>query len=135
MRSFQSPEGTSTYNFPIQFGTRLSNEVLMLERSLSAQEAVASGFANAVIPELQDEPDWFDIKKVPAIGKLLATDLRTLVNCKTLLNQAKDNAKINEIIDREGVALMNSWKHPEFPEKMMNYMLSLMTKKAPKAKL
>ena len=82
MKTFQSPEGSSTYNFPKIMGNRLAAEVLLLDRPLTAQEAVKCGFANELIPALQDEPEWFDIQKVPAIGKMLATDYRTLVNCK-----------------------------------------------------
>jgi enoyl-CoA hydratase/carnithine racemase len=71
-------------------GKRLASEVLLLDRPLTAKEAVDCGFANAVIPDLQNEPEWFDINKVPAIPKLLETDYRTLTNCKRVLNFAKD---------------------------------------------
>jgi len=37
---------------------------------------------------------WPDLDKIPAIGKLLATDYRTLTNCKELMNAARDNARI-----------------------------------------
>lgn len=67
-------------------GKRLAAEVLLLDKTLTAKEALDCGFVNAIIPELQDEPDFFDISKVPMIGKLLATDYRTLVNCKKLMN-------------------------------------------------
>ena len=65
---------------------------------VTAEDAVKYGFANAVIPALQDEPDWFDLAKVPAIGKLLKMDYRTLVNCKQLINAAKDNKKYEEVL-------------------------------------
>lgn len=93
MKTFQSPEGSSTLYFPEQMGKRKAAEVLLLDRALSAKEAVECGFANSEIPELLDEPEWFDIAKVPAITKLLSTDYTTLVNCKRLLNAAKDNQK------------------------------------------
>jgi enoyl-CoA hydratase/carnithine racemase len=48
-------------------GKRLANEVLLLDKPLTAEEAVNCGFANAIIPELENEPEWFDINKVPAI--------------------------------------------------------------------
>ena len=41
-------------------GKRKANEVLLLDKVLNAQDAVKSGFANAIIPELEDEPDFFD---------------------------------------------------------------------------
>ena len=52
MKTFQSPEGSSTLNFPIQMGKRLAAEVLLLDKPLTAQEAVNCGFANSIIPEL-----------------------------------------------------------------------------------
>ena len=39
MRSFQSPEGASTYTFVQQLGFRRANEVLMLDRPINAAEA------------------------------------------------------------------------------------------------
>jgi len=84
-------------------GKRLANEVLLLDRPLTAKEAVDCGFANAIIPELQNEPEWFDISKVPAIPKLLATDYRTLTNCKRVINFAKDKQKTQEVIKEEGI--------------------------------
>jgi enoyl-CoA hydratase/carnithine racemase len=91
MKTFQSPEGTSTASFPEIFGKRKAAELLMLDKPLTAEEAVKFGFANELLPGLQNEPDWFDLGKVPAIGKLLQNDYRTLVNCKRLINQAKNN--------------------------------------------
>ena len=49
MKSFQSPEGTSTLNFPLIMGKRLANEVLLLDKPLYANEAVKSGFVNGII--------------------------------------------------------------------------------------
>ena len=90
MKSFQSPEGGSTMTFVQQFGMRRANEILMLDRPIKAQEAVQCGFANGVIENLGNE-HFPDIDKIPALPKLLATDYRTLVNCKELMNSAKDN--------------------------------------------
>ena len=90
MASAQSPEGGSTYTFPRIFGTRVANEILLLDRKLNAEEAVKYGFANGIIDNL-DDSEWPDLNKIPTIGKLLATDSKTLVNAKSLLNKAKDN--------------------------------------------
>lgn len=129
MKSFQSPEGTSTYSFPQIMGKRLANEVLMLDRPLTAKEAVGCGFANGVIADLGDS-DWFDLKKVPTIGKLLATDYRTLVNCKNLINRAEDRQKIDKVMDDEAQELVNAWLDPEFANKLASYMMKLMEAKS-----
>lgn len=65
------------------------------------------------------------MNKIPAIKKLCATDYRTLVNCKNLINQAKDNAKIEYIIHDEAKKLVDSWLDENFPPKLMKYMMSL----------
>ena len=67
---------------------------------MTAQEAVKYGFANGIIEGL-DNSEWPDINKIPTIGKLLATDYKTLVNAKSLLNKAKDNTKLKAVIHEE----------------------------------
>jgi hypothetical protein len=62
---------------------------LLLDKPLTANEALSCGFINGIIPSLQDEGEFFDLDKVPAIGKLLSQDYRTLTNCKNLMNYAK----------------------------------------------
>lgn len=68
---------------------------------------------------------WPDLSKIPAIGKLLATDYRTLVNCKELMNAARDNERIEQAITREARALVETWLDEEFPPKLMAFMQSL----------
>ena len=101
-------------NFPKIFGKRLAAEILMMDKVVTAQEALDHGFVNAIIPELQKEPDFFDLAKVPAIKKLLATDYTTLTNCKRLLNMAKDNESHHKALQVEGEALLNTWLDDEF---------------------
>ena len=84
----------------------------MTDKVVDAKTAVSKGFANDIIEELKDEPDWFDLNKVPAIGKLLNTDYATLINCKKLLNQAKPNYE--QLFQREAKALYDVWLHPDF---------------------
>jgi enoyl-CoA hydratase/carnithine racemase len=79
-RSFQIPEGSSSYSFPQIFGKRKANELLFLSKELSAQEALSSGFVNEILPEVSNpnrqdiDEQWPDIAKIPTIGKLLKTD-------------------------------------------------------------
>ena len=95
----------------------------MLDRPITAQEAVESGFSNGIIEGLNT--DYFpDISKIPALNKLLATDYRTLVNCKELINAAKDNARIEQTINREAKALVDTWLEEEFPPKLAKFVQS-----------
>ena len=40
----------------------------MMDRVVTAKLAEEKGFVNKVLPALKDEPDFFDLSKVPAIG-------------------------------------------------------------------
>lgn len=66
----------------------------MLDKPVTAQEAAHCGFVNGIITDLNNEDFWPDITKIPALTKLLATDARTLINCKELMNAARDNARL-----------------------------------------
>ena len=76
-----APEGGSTYLFPKQFGLRKANEVSILDKIITADEAVKCGFANQILQGL-DKNEWPDLNKIVAIPKLLETDYKTLVNAK-----------------------------------------------------
>lgn len=74
MKSAQSPEGTSTLLFPRIFGQRMSNEILLGDRWINAQEALKFGFVNGIIDSFDPKSDEVDPDKVPIIKKLLETD-------------------------------------------------------------
>ena len=101
MESGQTPEGTSTYLFPEHFGTKKGNEVLLLDPVISGEDAVRLGFANAIVDGFDKNNDFFDPSLIPAIPKLLKTDVFTITNAMSLLNAAKDNKKIEEVTRRE----------------------------------
>jgi len=94
-------------------GNRLASEVLLLDKKLTAQEAVNCGFATAILPNLS-KGDIINYKEIPGVEKMLATDYETLVNCKKLLIGARDNKKIEEVCYNEQVALQESWYKPNF---------------------
>lgn len=89
----------------MQFGVRRANEILFLDRPINAKEAVECGFANAIIQDFGDS-DWFDVMKIPAIKKLLASDYMTIVNMKQLMIKAKDQAKLDQVIEQEAEGLV-----------------------------
>ena len=108
----------------------MAAEILLMDKVVTAEEALKAGFVNQIIPELQKEPEFFDLAKVPAIGKLLATDYRTLTNCKSLMNQAKDFKSHHAALEREGTGLLNTWLDPGFPEKLQKYLMQIAKEKA-----
>lgn len=120
MASAQSPEGASTYTFVQQFGLRKANEILMMDKIVSAKEALHHGYINEIIELNQDY--WPDLDKIPAVKSLLQTDYKTIVNGKEVLNAAKDNAKIEQTIHFEAKRLVDMWLDEDFPPKLMKYM-------------
>ena len=134
MQSFQSPEGGSTLTFPEQFGTRMANEILMLDRPISAVEAKKAGFINDLVPDdaFPSDSDFFDPNVVPAIPKLLATDYTTLVNCKEQMNLSKDLKTRNAVALRENEALAALYLQPGFIDKMKSYMKVVAARSAKK---
>ena len=100
---------------------RRANEILLLDRPIFAKEAVECGFVNEIVEGL-DNKEWPDLDKIPAIPKLLATDYKTLVNCKDLINKAKNNDKLDQVIHVEAKALVDAWLDPEFGAKLAAYM-------------
>ena len=103
----------------------------MLDRPIKAEEAVQCGFANGIIEGLGND-HFPDIDKIPALPKLLATDYRTLVNCKQLMNAAKDNEKLENVFANEARALVDAWMDEDFPPKLMRFMQSVMKSAKPK---
>lgn len=97
----------------------------MLDKTITAQEAVQCGFANGIIDNLNNVDYFPDLSKIPTITKLLATDYRTLINCKELINAARDNQAIEAAITREARALVETWLEEDFPPKLMKYMYGL----------
>lgn len=107
---------------------RRANEILLLDRPIFAKEAKECGFVNEIIEGL-DMNEWPDLDKIPAIPKLLATDYKTLVNCKDLLNKAKNNEKLDQVIHVEAKALVDAWLDEGYAAKLAAYMQSLKDKK------
>ena len=84
---------------------------------------------NGIITDLNSTDHWPDLSKIPAITKLLATDYRTIINCKELINAARDNSRIEETINREARALVETWLDEDFPPKLITFMQSVMSAK------
>lgn len=142
-KSFQIPEGSSTYSFPAIFGQRKANELLFLSQTLDAAEAKRYKFVNDVLTSVQAEgsttapspsaADWPDLSKIPAIGKLLASDQKTVENCMSLINAARDNNRLDAAIWRELKKCVDNNMDPEFIPKMMQYMAQTLGKSKGKA--
>ena len=96
--------------------------------------AVNSGFANGYldVSKINPDSDWFDPSIIPTIPKMLSTDYFTLMNAMSLINQAKDNDKIERITRKEAELLTEKWFRPDFLKLMMAYMIGLRNKRKAK---
>lgn len=72
-----------------------------MDKVITADDAVKTGFANEIISDLNSVDYFPDLDKIPAVKKLMNTDYRTIVNAKELLNKAKDNEKLEFVINWE----------------------------------
>eukprot|EP00347_Sterkiella_histriomuscorum_P014344 403361230 len=124
MSSYQSPEGGSTITFPQQLGRRLAAEVLLTDRPLTAVEALKVGYINGIVDQsvLIDNAMFYDLNKIPIISRLLQNDLKTMMNAKKLLNIGMNRGHMVECFKREGEALFDIWKSPEFLPNMMKFI-------------
>lgn len=66
--AFSTPEAATTLMFPKIIGSRKANELILLSTPLTAQEAKRFNFVNEILTELEDEGDWPEMKKIPAIS-------------------------------------------------------------------
>ena len=57
--------------------------------------------------------------------KLLSNNIETMRTAKRIMNRGADMQAITEALVRERSGLKSVWLEPEFPEKMMLYLLSL----------
>ena len=78
VQTFQTPEGTSTLQFPRVFGAKVANEILLTGRPVSAEDAVLAGFSNGVIDSFDPSSEWFEPESIPVLKKLLRADGVTL---------------------------------------------------------
>jgi Delta3-Delta2-enoyl-CoA isomerase len=60
MQSFQSPEGASSFKFPEIFGPHKANEMILLDKPLTAKEAQQFGFVNQVLTDFK-KSEWPDL--------------------------------------------------------------------------
>lgn len=89
---------------------------------------------NEILTDLNDDY-WPDLDKIPAVKKLLTTDYKAIVNCKEVLNAAKDNEKLEYVIHLEARKLVEMWLDEDFPPKLMQYMMSLQKAREAKPKI
>eukprot|EP00350_Pseudokeronopsis_sp_OXSARD2_P002572 CAMPEP_0170540480 /NCGR_PEP_ID=MMETSP0211-20121228/474_1 /TAXON_ID=311385 /ORGANISM="Pseudokeronopsis sp., Strain OXSARD2" /LENGTH=73 /DNA_ID=CAMNT_0010842909 /DNA_START=477 /DNA_END=698 /DNA_ORIENTATION=- len=72
-------------------GQRRANEMLFLEKKMTAQEALECKFINGILDTKsapKTDPILKEIDKLPGLERLLQTDYKTLINAKELILKA-----------------------------------------------
>lgn len=105
-------------------GKRIASEMLMADKSLTAEEAYRVGYVNAILDpkDLFIDGEFIDVTKIPCIPKLLKNDLKTMVNAKRLITKGMNRENLIECFKREGEALFQKWADPDFLPLMMEYI-------------
>ena len=101
----------------------------MTDKIVSADLALKTGFANAVLDPKDFENDFFDPNLIPVIPSLLAADAKTLLNCKKQLSLSRDLVVRNEILHRENQVQYERYLEPEFKERIQTYLKAVANKK------
>lgn len=117
--SGQSPEGCSSVTFPNQLGTFKANEMLLLGKKLSIDEAVQLKLVNSVFSSQELIPKVLEIAK--AIGHFPKA---SVLNTKRLLRPPELIEKLQRTNEYEIELLHQRWNDPEFIPTVMNYMLN-----------
>lgn len=113
----QCPEAASSYTFPLAMGHLKANEVLLLGKKVSAEEAVRSNLFNAAFPAAALRAE------VMAVAKQLANSpIESLLVSKSLIRNKEFKEKLLATSNREVDALTERWTSPEFFEAITAFM-------------
>ena len=101
----------------------------MTDKIVSADLALRTGYANAILDPKEFSNDFFDPNLIPVIPSLLAADATTLLNCKKQLSQSRDLDVRNQILHRENRVQYERYLEPDFKDRIAAYLQAVATKK------
>jgi len=104
------PEAGSTLLLPQAIGTAKANEMLMLGRKMTAQEAVDCGLVARILPA-----DKLDEEILTYAHQLAAKSPSAVRETKRLM-RANNTPQLKERMDEENVLFGSMLKSPEFGE-------------------
>ncbi len=87
-----SPDGALTWHLPRAVGLRKAKELVLLGGRLTAQEALAAGLANRLVPNADLDAETEALAKRLATGPTIA-----IGRSKLLLNQASANSQLRQM--------------------------------------
>jgi len=81
-----SPDGSSSYHLPRAIGVRRAKELAILGRKVDAQEALALGLVNQLVPDAE-----LDAAVAALVQKIVAAPAESVRRAKLLMNQSLHN--------------------------------------------
>lgn len=116
-KTAQSPEGTSTFTFPQIFGYSMANELLMFNRTLSAQEAYNAQFVSRVWPA----ENFLESVQGELTKLIEENSIQSMFVTKSLIRNEEAKANLKKIIRIENETLKQQWFSPDFAQAMMKF--------------
>jgi len=113
----QGPEACSSHTFPKILGRSMSNEVLLLCRKITAQEAYDFNFISRIIKKNENAEEL--MKTI--VNKLAEMPLDCLVDAKRLLNDDKEIKLMVELNHKECENLRQKWSSPDLMLHLMKF--------------
>jgi len=122
----QTAEACSSETFPRAMGFLKANEILILGKKLTAQEALQFRMVNSVFPPSKLMEETCGVASQIALSPPLA-----LMDSKKLIKNEAYLQKLESVNEIEVKTLVNRWKSAEF----MQAIMSFMTRKTPTSKM
>lgn len=111
----QTPEGCSSFTFPMIMGISQANALIMFNQKITAQEAKDCGLVTKVLPR-----DSFQAEMKTIIDNYANLPPETMVYAKSLI-RANMNAKLHETNKAECARLMERWTSQECMQAIMAF--------------
>lgn len=112
----QTPDGCSSYSFPLIMGPAAAGEMLLGSRRLTALEACSRGLVSQVL-----WPHTFNQEVHARIRELVCVDSQVLRESKSLV-RSWSRSGLEQTNDRETETLARIWASAEFTHTILQYL-------------
>lgn len=111
-----TPDGCSSYTFPLIMGPAAAGELLLGGRRLTAQEACSKGLVSQVL-----WPHTFNQEVQARVRELLTVDAQVLKDSKSLI-RSWSRSGLEQTNERETEALKRIWTSTEWTDSILQYL-------------
>ena len=118
----QAPEGCASYTFPRLMGPLKANELLLFDKTMSAEEAKKCGLCNEVFPH-----EVFEAKVQERLEELSSFHPLVLERIKSIMRR-HDVDVLHAVNEAESQHLIKVWQSPECEQALQILMAKLKSK-------